>query len=80
MNNKVNNEGVVASDVGGVGTSRYGMAASEYGSGKGIQAYGHTGLANQNVSNLISDSGVVAADVTGVGTARYGVGGAHYGT
>ncbi len=81
--NIVGSNGVVASDVSGVGTVRRHHAACTYGTDKGIVAYGAGGSDDSfpmySLSNLISNSGVVAADVTGVGTARYGCGATEYG-
>jgi hypothetical protein len=81
--NIVGSNGVVASDVSGVGTVRRHMAACTYGTDKGIVAYGAGGSNDSfpvySLSNLISNSGVVAADVTGVGTARFGCGATEYG-
>ena len=69
VSNLVSNAGVVATDTSGVGTARVASAACEYGSDKGIWAYG-TDASLQNVSNLVSNTGVVASDASGVGTAR----------
>jgi len=81
--NIVGSNGVVASDVSGVGTVRRHMAACTFGTDKGIVAYGAGGNNDSfpmySLSNLISNSGVVAADVTGVGTARFGCGATEYG-
>jgi hypothetical protein len=73
ITNLVSNAGVVSSDVAGVGTARYGIAACEYGGDKGIFGYGspYGGGYYASTSNLVSNSGVVASDVAGVGTARY---------
>ena len=72
--------GVVASDVDGVGTARYDLAAVSYGSsGQAMFAYGQTG-SKLSLKNLVSSSGVVASDTTGVGTARSGLGASKYGT
>ena len=78
LSNKVANNGVIASDVTGVGTARSDLAAASYGVGKGAFAYGYTG-SDVNTKNLVSDSGVIAADVTGVGTARREIGACGYG-
>jgi hypothetical protein len=69
MTNLVSNSGVVASDVTGVGTARYGSTATEYGGDKGIFGFGNTGSVC-DITNLVSNTGVVQSDVTGVGTAR----------
>jgi hypothetical protein len=79
MTNLVSTTGVVATDTTGVGTARYGLAATEYGGDKAIFGYGHTS-AVVSMTNLVSNSGVVAADVTGVGTARYLLAAARYST
>jgi len=71
MTNLVSNAGVVATDVTGVGTARYLLAATQYGGDKGIFGYGRDGTGNLSMTNLVSNAGVVATDVTGVGTARY---------
>jgi hypothetical protein len=42
VSNLVSNSGVVASDVTGVGTARYGLAACAYGTDKGVFGYGTT--------------------------------------
>ena len=81
MSNIVSTEGVVASDVTGVGTARGSGAASRYGVGLGVAAYG-TGVAPApyySISNKVNISGVVATDTSGVGTARTGMGGCGYG-
>jgi hypothetical protein len=78
LSNKVGNNGVIASDVTGVGTARSELSAASYGVGKGAFGYGNTGSV-VSLKNLVSDSGVIAADVTGVGTARRGTGACGYG-
>jgi len=75
MSNLVSNAGVMATDVTGVGTARYVLAATQYGGDKGIFAYGSP---NTAVSNLVSNAGVVATDTTGVGTARNNLGGCSF--
>ena len=86
MTNKVSNTGVVATDTSGVGTARYNIAATGYGStGQAIFGYGRTrdpGTGNQTVvsmTNLVSNTGVVASDTTGVGLTRDALGAARYG-
>ena len=69
ITNLVSNAGVVATDTTGVGTGRFGLAATQYGGNKGIFGYGYSGGV-VSVSNLVNSSGVVASDVSGVGTAR----------
>jgi hypothetical protein len=73
MSNKISNTGVAASDVTGVGTVRYHLAACEYGGDKGLFGYGLNvtgGVTNFSLTNLVSNSGVIATDTTGVGSAR----------
>ena len=80
LKNLVSNQGVVASDVTGVGTARRELSATTYGGDKGMFAYGNSGGATMvSLKNLISNSGVVAADVSGVGTARNLLAAASYG-
>ena len=79
LTNLVSSSGVVASDVTGVGTARYELAATGYGGDKAIFGYGYTG-SDSSLTNLVNNSGVVAADVTGVGTARRYLAAASYGT
>ena len=81
MTNLVSNLGVVATDVSGVGTARWNLAATSYGGDKAIFGYGEVlGTVWLSMSNLVSSSGVVASDVTGVGTARRGLAAAGYST
>ena len=61
-----------------MGTVRYGLGATQYGTDKGIFAYGNADGPNTAVSNLVSNTGVVAADVTGVGSARVGTAACSY--
>ena len=77
MTNRVSTTGVVASDVTGVGTARYLLAAASYGGDKAIFGYGYTG-SNVSMTNLVSNTGTVATDTTGVGTARYYLAAAGY--
>jgi hypothetical protein len=76
----VSNTGVVAADVTGVGTARYGLAAAGYGGDKAIFGYGVNFVGGSPVSysitNLVSNTGVVASDTTGVGSARLALGAA----
>ena len=67
--NKVNNSGVLTSDIIAVATDRGYAAAMEFGGDQGIVAYGYA-TGNVNMSNIILNYGVVGSDVTGVGTAR----------
>jgi len=81
MSNIISTEGVVASDVTGVGTARGGGAGCRYNVGLGVAAYG-TGVAPApyyNISNKVNISGVVATDTSGAGTARTGAGACGYG-
>ena len=78
--NLISDQGVIGSNVTGVGTARYSPVGTGYGGDKGLFAYGNGGGA-LSVKNLVNNSGVVGADVTGVGTirqysaaAKYGVG------
>ena len=84
VTNLVSNSGVVSTDTTGVGTARFGSAASSYGTDKAIFGYGNTSSSGGGVpvsmSNLVSNSGVVSTDTTGVGTARYFLAAASYGT
>ena len=82
ISNLVSNTGVVASDVTGVGTVRYDLAAAGYGADKAIFGYGYAGshTSNFSMTNLVSNSGVVASDTSGVGTDRRGLAAARYGT
>jgi hypothetical protein len=68
---------VVSTDVTGVGTARYELAAAGYGGDKAIFGYGVSG-GLQSITNLVSNIGVVSTNVTGVGTARYGLAAAGY--
>jgi hypothetical protein len=79
ITNLVNNTGVVANDVTGVGSARHTLAATGYGTDKAIFGYGFTS-AVVSITNLVSNTGVVANDTTGVGTARDTLAAAGYGT
>ena len=81
MSNIVSTEGVVGTDVTGVGTARGSGAGCRYNVGLGVAAYG-TGVAPApyySISNKVNISGVVATDTSGVGTARTGCGACGYG-
>jgi len=78
VSNLVSNVGVVATDVTGVGTARYGLAATQYGGDKGIFGFGRNGTYD-GMTNLVSNAGVVATDVSAVGTARRVPGACSYG-
>ena len=69
VTNLVSNAGVVATDVAGVGTARYAVAACEYGEDKGIFGFGFVS-GRLSMTNLVSNAGVVATDTAGVGYAR----------
>jgi hypothetical protein len=77
ITNLVNSSGVVGTDVTGVGTVRYNLAACQYGGDKGIFGYGFPTL---SMTNLVSSSGVVGTDVTGVGTGRERLAACSYGS
>jgi hypothetical protein len=65
ITNQVNINGLVATNIGGVGTARQGLTAAGYGGDKGILAFGDSvGFTPVNIVNLISNIGVVATDVT----------------
>ena len=74
---------VVATDTSGVGSSRYGLAATSYSTDKAIFGYGDgvagAGGAASSMTNLVTNTGVVGNDVTGVGTARHSLAAASYG-
>ena len=75
ITNLVSSTGVVATDTTGVGTARYGLAASSYGGDKAIFGFGNL----TNITNLVSNTGVVGSDQTGVGTSREKLAAAGYG-
>ena len=80
MTNLVSNVGVVASDVAGVGSARYLIAACEFGGDKGIFGYGYkSGGPSINTSCLVSNVGVIGSDVSGIGSARDALGACEYG-
>jgi len=80
MTNKVSYYGIVASDTTGVGTGRYGLAGTGYGTtGQAMFAYGGREGTGFNITNLVSNTGVVAGDIGTTGTARRGVAAAMYG-
>jgi hypothetical protein len=68
----------VGTDVTGVGTARFSLAAAGYGTDKAIFGYGQTG-SYYSMTNLVSNVGVVSTDVTGVGYARSNLAAAGYG-
>jgi len=85
ITNLVSSSGVVATDVTGVGYSRYRMAACSYGGDKAIFGFGNPvdipGVSDDytNITNLVSNVGVVGSDQTGVGTPRNRLAAAGYG-
>lgn len=79
MTNQVNINGLVATDVTGVGTARMSLAAAGYGGDKAIFGYGYDFSNNLSMTNLASNIGVISADVTGVGSARRSLAAAGYG-
>ena len=79
ITNLVSNTGVVATDTTGVGTARYRLAATGYGTDKAIFGYGYNN-SYRSITNLVSNTGVVATDTTGVGTARWSLAAAGYGS
>ena len=70
ITNLVASNGVVGTDVTGVGTARQSLAAASYGGDKAIFGYGAAASGDVSVTNLVNNNGVVASDTTGVGTAR----------
>jgi len=81
MTNKVSYNGVVASDTTGVGTARYTLAGTGYGStGQAMFAYGGQFSTGYNITNLVSNTGVVATNTSNTGTARRTLAAAMYGT
>lgn len=80
MTNLVGNTGVVATDVTGVGTARYYLAAAGYGGDKAVFVGGTTaGTAGTTTGNLVSNGGIVASNSTLSGGSRWGAAGATYG-
>ena len=78
ISNLVGSNGVVGSDVTGVGTARGFMAAASYGGDKAIFGFGTTG-SRTGVTNLVNNSGVVASDTSAVGTAKADLSASGYG-
>ena len=72
MSNKINNQGLVASDVSAVGTDRRNLAACSFGGDRGIYGYGKAGGAT-NITNIVNNQGVIGSDVSGVGSSREGL-------
>ena len=70
ITNLVASNGVVGTNVTGVGTERQSLAAASYGGDKAIFGYGAAQSSNVSVTNLVNNNGVVASDTTGVGSAR----------
>jgi hypothetical protein len=78
LTNLVSNQGIVATDTTGVGTARYSLTASGYGTDKAIFGYGYS-TAYVSMTNKVSWLGVVSTDTAGVGTARIDLAAAGYG-
>jgi hypothetical protein len=76
--NLISDQGVIGSNVTGVGTARYSPVGTGYGGDKGLFAYGNSSGV-LNTKNLVNNNGVVGANVDGVGTARYYSAAAKYG-
>jgi len=81
MSNLVNNQGVMGSDVTGVGSFRWFVSAVGYGGDKGIFAWGASNDPPSYLTrNLVSNTGVIGSDVsTTSGTARHASSAATYG-
>jgi len=75
ISNLVSDQGVVASDVSGVGTAQKTRTAATYGIDKAFFWGGQW----SNVTNLVNNEGVVQSDQTGGGSARYGAASSTYG-
>jgi len=80
ITNLVSNTGTVSTDTAGVGTARYGAAATGYGGDKAIFGFGHTGAALTGITNLVSNMGVVATDTAAVGVVKMNGAAATYGS
>jgi len=78
ITNRVSPTGDIENDSSSVGTARKQLAATSYGVGLAICAYGYT-TTYVSISNLVDITGIVATDTTGVGTARAQAGGCSYG-
>jgi hypothetical protein len=78
LTNIVSSAGVVSSDIAGVGTVRYSLAAAGYGGDKAIFGFGRIASLT-SITNLVSSTGVVATDTAGVGTVRHQLAAAGYG-
>ena len=71
VTNLVSSAGVVSTDTPGVGTARFNISATGYGTDKGMFGFGVNAVNTYfSVTNLVSNTGVVASDTPGVGTAR----------
>ena len=79
MSNLVGSNGVIGSDVTGVGTARNEVGATTFGGDKGIFKGGDDGSAYVAMTNIVSNQGVVATDVTAVGARAISTQGAGYG-
>jgi hypothetical protein len=81
ITNYVTDNGIISADTTGVGSARYGLAATSYGTDKAIFGFGYYRFPAITFSNtnLVSNTGVVATDTNGVGTARLFLAAAGYG-
>ena len=77
VSNLVNNVGITASDVAGVGTARPTGGCAEYGTDKGIYAFGG---ANLTTTNRVSNLGVVQSNGQTAGSGKNSCGGCSFGT
>ena len=75
VSNLVNNLGIIATDVAGVGTSRPMGGCAEYGTDKGIYAFGGPDL---TTTNRVSNLGVVATDGQAAGSGKNSCGGCSF--
>ena len=80
VSNLVSDQGVVATDVTGVGTVRIEPDACEYGGDKGIFGFGYTPGGVVGMTNLVTSSGVIGSDVAAVGQTRRDGAGCSYGS
>ena len=82
VTNLISNTGVMAAEIAGVGTTRYGLAAASYGTNKAIFGFGSPNLGpfdTISTTNLVSNTGVVASNTTGVGFVRSSLAAASFG-
>jgi len=76
VSNIVSNLGIVATDVAGVGTARPTGGCAEYGTDKGIWAFGGGDL---TTTNRVSNTGVIAGDGQAAGSGKNSCGGCSFG-